>query len=170
MAHPPPSRAVRRVRRSTDCAPDPARTVGRVQAGTGGVRSGRLSLLGRVVEDERITHSLGGPQVVVGPSAECADRTHIVVRFHNEIRSVGRAAILAEDVGPWRWLSSCPGYGGFAWVAVSSWSPGVAWKMPSLDTNGTPSRRAVAAIQRSASCSRWLRAWPMRSQSTRRRA
>ena len=55
-------------------------------------------------------------------------------------------------------------------VAVSRRSPGVLWKMPSLETSGTPRRRAVAATERSASCSRWLRAWPMRSQSTRRRA
>jgi len=38
--------------------------------------------------------------------------------------------------------------------AVSSTRPGVLSKTPSFDTSGMPSRMAVAAIQRSASCSR----------------
>jgi hypothetical protein len=50
---------------------------------------------------------------------------------------------------------------GFA--ADSSTSPGTLRKMPSLETSGTPRRIAVAATQRSALCSRWLRAWPIRS-------
>src|SRR4029453_3429153 len=51
--------------------------------------------------------------------------------------------------------------------ADSSWSPGVPSKTRSLDTSGMPRRSAVAAIQRSASCSRWPRAWPTRTHSVR---
>jgi hypothetical protein len=54
--------------------------------------------------------------------------------------------------------------------AVSHMRAGTFAKMPSLDTSGIPSRRAVAATHRSASCWRWASACPMRSQSTRRRA
>ena len=46
--------------------------------------------------------------------------------------------------------------------------PGAPSKMRSLDTSGMPRRTAVAAIQRSASCSRCPRAWPARSEATRR--
>lgn len=43
-------------------------------------------------------------------------------------------------------------------VADSSTSPGACLKIWSLETSGTPGRRAVAAIQRSACWSRWLSA------------
>lgn len=51
--------------------------------------------------------------------------------------------------------------------AVWSARPGVSSKMPSLETRGMPRRSAVAAIHRSASCSRWQRACPVRWQATR---
>jgi len=50
---------------------------------------------------------------------------------------------------------------------VSSRRPGAFSKTPSLDTSGTPSRIAAAAIHRSASCSRWWSACPTRTQAAR---
>ena len=40
-------------------------------------------------------------------------------------------------------------------------------KTLSWATNGTPSHSAVDAIQRSASCTRWLNAWPRRAHASR---
>jgi hypothetical protein len=51
--------------------------------------------------------------------------------------------------------------------AASSRSSGVFWNTRSFETSGTPRRMAVAAIQRSASPSRWLSAWPARWHATR---
>jgi hypothetical protein len=45
--------------------------------------------------------------------------------------------------------------------------PGTRSKMRSFDTSGTRRRSAVAAIQRSASWSRWPSACPLRSQAAR---
>jgi hypothetical protein len=53
-------------------------------------------------------------------------------------------------------------------VSDSSARPGTAWKMVSLETSGISSRTAVAAIQRSALCSRCASACPIAAQSTRR--
>lgn len=47
------------------------------------------------------------------------------------------------------------------YASDSSMRLGTALKMVSLETSGIPSRIAVAAIQRSALCSRCERAWPV---------
>jgi len=51
--------------------------------------------------------------------------------------------------------------------ADSSARSGTPRKILSSETSGTPRRMAVAAIQRSALCSRWASAWPAASQSAR---
>lgn len=66
---------------------------------------------------------------------------------------------MVTDARPTRRVGACQ--------TVSSSRPGVFSKTPSLETRGTPRRSAVAAIHRSASCSRWQRACPMRWPATR---
>lgn len=53
------------------------------------------------------------------------------------------------------------------YASDSSVGPGTALKIVSLETSGIPRRIAVAAILRSALCSRFARAWPIAAQSAR---
>ena len=57
---------------------------------------------------------------------------------------------------------------GQALAMDSSARPGTLRKIPSLETSGIPRRKAVAAIQRSASCSCWASAWPAASPQSAR--